>query len=155
VTSSSAASTPAPSSSTAKPKTTTPPKPLAPRLPACTGSQLRVAALRGSAAAGEEFALLTFTNTSQSTCTMFGFPGVSLRLNDKLVGRPAGRTSKVPTTVTLKPGARAHANVTDFSSCQAPVSETVRIYPPNLRTFVDRPLALRVCHVVVDPVTHS
>ena len=68
---------------------------------------------------------------------MFGFP-VSLRLNNALLGKPAERSGKAPSTVTLKPGAQAVATVTDFSSCQAPVSDTVRVYPPNQRAFVDR-----------------
>ena len=122
---------------------------------ACTSTQLKVRALRGSAAAGQEFALITFTNASSAVCTMFGFPGVSLRLNNALLGRPAERSGKAPSTVTLEPGAQAEAPLTDFSSCQAPVSDTVRVYPPNQRAFVDRPLALRGCRVVIDPVTHS
>ena len=159
----SAASTPAstsaaPTSSAAPSKTATttvPPKPTPTGPAACTSTQLKVRALRGSAAAGQEFALITFTNTASAACTLFGFPGVSLRLNNALLGRPAERSGKAPSTVTLEPGAQAEASLTDFSSCQAPVSDTVRVYPPNQRAFVDRPLALRGCRVVVDPVTHS
>ncbi len=153
----SAASTPA-STSAAPSKTATttvPPKPTPIGPAACTSTQLKVRALRGSAAAGQEFALITFTNASSAVCTMFGFPGVSLRLNNALLGRPAERSGKAPSTVTLEPGAQAEASLTDFSSCQAPVSDTVRVYPPNQRAFVDRPLALRGCRVVIDPVTHS
>ena len=153
----SAASTPA-STSAAPSKTATttvPPKPTPIGPAACTSTQLKVRALRGSAAAGQEFALITFTNASSAVCTMFGFPGVSLRLNNALLGRPAERSGKAPSTVTIEPGAQAEASLTDFSSCQAPVSDTVRVYPPNQRAFVDRPLALRGCRVVIDPVTHS
>ena len=153
----SAASTPA-STSAAPSKTATttvPPKPTPTGPAACTSTQLKVRALRGSAAAGQEFALITFTNTASAACTLFGFPGVSLRLNNALLGRPAERSGKAPSTVTLEPGAQAEAPLTDFSSCQAPVSDTVRVYPPNQRAFVDRPLALRGCRVVIDPVTHS
>jgi hypothetical protein len=114
-----------------------------------------VGAIRGSAAAGQEFALLTFTNAGAAACTMFGVPGVSLRLRNALVGRPAQRSSATPKTVTLEPGAQAESTVTDFSSCQAPVSDQVRVYAPNERAFVDLSLALRACRVVVDPVTHS
>jgi Protein of unknown function (DUF4232) len=114
-----------------------------------------VRALRGSAAGGQEFAVITFTNTGSLTCTMFGFPGVSLRLRGALLSRPAERSGKSPATVRLNPGAQALASVTDFSGCNAPISDTVRVYPPNLRDFVDLPLALRGCRVVVDPVAHS
>lgn len=150
--------TTAPTSSAAPSKTATTTGPFGPTPTgpaACTSTQLKVRALRGSAAAGQEFALITFTNASSAVCTMFGFPGVSLRLNNALLGRPAERSGKAPSTVTLEPGAQAEASLTDFSSCQAPVSDTVRVYPPNQRAFVDRPLALRGCRVVIDPVTHS
>ena len=150
--------TTAPTSSAAPSKTATTTGPFGPTPTgpaACTSTQLKVRALRGSAAAGQEFALITFTNTASAACTLFGFPGVSLRLNNALLGRPAERSGKAPSTVTLESGARAEAALTDFSSCQAPVSDTVRVYPPNQRAFVDRPLALRGCRVVVDPVTHS
>lgn len=153
-----AGTTPAPASTAPTPKSTpptVPPKPRPTGAVACTSAQLTVRALRGSAAAGQEFALITFTNTGSAGCTMFGFPGLSLRLNNALLGKPAQRSGKAPSTVTLKPGARAEANVTDFSSCQAPVSDTVRVYPPDHRDYVDLPLALRACRVVVDPVAHS
>jgi hypothetical protein len=147
----------APSSTAAT--STTPAKSTArkppPALPACTSGQLKIAALRGSASAGQEFALLTFTNTGPATCTMFGFPGVSLRVSNAMVGKPAERSGKAPSTVTLKHGARAESVISDFSSCQAPVSEQVRVYAPNQRAFVDLPLALRACRVIVEPVTHS
>jgi len=150
--------TTAPTSSAAPSKTATTTGPFGPTPTgpaACTSTQLKVRALRGSAAAGQEFALITFTNTASAACTLFGFPGVSLRLNNALLGRPAERSGKAPSTVTLEPGAQAEASLTDFSSCQAPVSDTVRVYPPNQRAFVDRPLALRGCRVVIDPVAHS
>ncbi|PZS33440.1 MAG: hypothetical protein DLM58_07830 [Pseudonocardiales bacterium] len=118
-------------------------------------SQLTVRALRGSAAQQQQFTLITFINKGAQTCTLFGFPGVSLRRNGVLLGKPAERTAKPRTTVTIAPGGQAESLVTDFSSCQAPLSDTVRIYPPNLTQFVDRPLELRGCRIVVDPVTPS
>jgi hypothetical protein len=151
-------SSPAPSSSTAPSKTPTstlPPKPTPTGPLECTSEQLKTRALRGSAAAGQEFALITFTNTSPLTCTMVGFPGVSLRLHNALLGKAAQRSATPPKTVTLKPGQQAESTLTDFSSCQAPVSDTVRVYAPDQRPFVDLPLVLRGCRVVVDPVTHS
>jgi hypothetical protein len=147
------------SPSSTAPTSTTPAFPTSrkppPALPACTSSNLKIAALRGSASAGQEFALLTFTNTGAATCTMFGFPGVSLRLGSAMVGKAAERSAKKPTTVSLKRGARAESVISDFSSCQAPVSEKVRVYAPNQVAFVDLPLALRACRVIVEPVTHS
>jgi hypothetical protein len=122
----------------------------------CTMTQLTVRVLRGSAAQQQEFALVTFTNKSSKACTLFGYPGVSLRWNNALLGSPAERDkTKTPKTVTLKPGEQAESQITDFSACQAPLSDTVRVYPPNLTQFADRPLELRGCRTVVVPVTHS
>lgn len=153
---------PAPSTSGSQPVTSQtptstppPPKPKPTGPIGCTAAQLKVGVERGSAAAGQEFAVVTFANTGPTTCTISGFPGVSLRLNHALLGAAAQRSAKAASTVTLKPGAQAEANVTDFSSCQAPVSDTVRVYAPNQRAFTDLPLSLRGCRVVIDPVTHS
>jgi len=156
-TSTAQSTSPAPPSATEPSKTTppAPPKPTPGGPAACTSTQLKVRALRGSAAAGQEFALITFTNTRSAVCTLNGFPRVSLRLNNAALGQPAQRSAKTPSTVKLAPGKQAQAAITDFSSCQAPVSNAVRVYPPDQGEFVDLPLSLRGCRVVVDPVTLS
>lgn len=146
--------TKAPSStaSSASPKPKPKPKPSPTGPPTCTSAQLSVRVLRGGAVAGAEIALITFTNTSASTCSMFGFPGVSLRLHNALLGAPAQRTAKKPQTVPLARGAAAEAMITDVSSCQAPVSDTVRVYAPDQTAFVDKPLEMRGCRLFIDPV---
>lgn len=121
----------------------------------CTAAQLTVRVIRGGAVPSQEIALITFTNSSRVTCEMFGFPGVSLRAGGRQVGQPAVRSSVTAKNVRLAPGEQAEAQITDFSSCQAPLSDTVRIYPPNLTAFVDRPIQLRACRFEVDPVSHS
>jgi hypothetical protein len=115
-----------------------------------------VRVLPSSGAQQQEFALITFTNSSRKACSLFGYPGVSLRLNDALLGAPAQRNpTATPTRVHLAPGAQAKSLLTDFSACQAPLSDSVRVYPPNLATFVDRPTQLRGCRLVIDPVSAS
>jgi hypothetical protein len=121
----------------------------------CALAQLSVRLIRGGAIAGQEIALITFTNTDSKACTMFGFPGVSLRLNNALLGQPATRTSKTPATVTLKPGEQAEALLRDYTTCQAALSDTVRVYPPDSTQFVDKPFELRGCQTQIDPVSHS
>lgn len=122
---------------------------------ACSTSQLTVRVLRGSGAQQQEFALITFTNSSQVPCTLYGYPGVSLRLNGAALAQSAGRTGAALTTVRLAPGAQGQSMLTDYSACQAPLSDTVRVYPPNTTAFVDRPLQVRGCQLVVAPVTAS
>lgn len=120
----------------------------------CTGSQLTVRLIRGGAIPTQEIALITFTNSSTKVCTMFGFPGVSMRAGGKQLVA-ALRSPVAPKTVRLQPNEQAQAQITDFSTCSAPLSDTVRIYPPNLTTFVDKAFELRACRFEVDPVSHS
>ena len=120
----------------------------------CTAAQLTIRVLPSSGAQQQEFALITFTNSSTKECSLLGYPGVSLRLNNALLGSPAQRNvNTAAARVHLAPGKQAKAMITDFSACQAPLSDTVRIYPPNLTTFIDRPTQLRGCQLVVDPVS--
>lgn len=118
----------------------------------CDFSQLGVDALRGSASAGKEFAAIIFTNTSSTTCTLAGFPGVSLRLTGQQVGSPAQRESVPTRTMTLTPGASVQASLSSIVSCNAPLSDTVRIYPPDSTEFVDKPLDMRACTLIIGPV---
>lgn len=147
-TTSSSASTPA--SSTAA---SSAPKPAG---TSCPFSSLRLTALRGSGYQGHEFAQIVFTNKGTGTCTMYGYPGVSLRAGNALLGQPAARdTSTPPGTVTLRPGDSATADITDFSTCNAARSDTVRVYPPDSTQYVDLPLNLRGCTLSVRPVVHE
>ena len=165
----SAVSTSAPATDTTAPTTSaapsTPASSTAPRTSAtspglpkdtCQMSQLSVRLIRGGADTGREIGLVTFTNVSTVECSMLGFPGVSLRSGGALLASPATRDSAAAAeTVHLAPGASAQAQFTDFSSCQAPLSDNVRIYPPNLTSFIDRPGQFRGCNLVVEPVAHS
>jgi hypothetical protein len=113
-------------------------------------------AVRGSGAGQQEFASIYFTNKGSAACSMYGYPGISLRANGILLGQPASRDrSTAPATVHLAPGAQAHADITDNSSCQAALSDTVRVYPPDSTQFADLPLVLRGCTLSVTPVTAS
>jgi hypothetical protein len=94
-----------------------------------------------------------FTNKGTKACTMYGFPGVSLRYQGALLGQPASRDLSVaPAIVRLNPGDLVQAGIVDNSSCQAPLSDTVRVYPPDSTKFVDLPLELRGCTITVQPV---
>ncbi len=120
--------------------------------PACSFAALTVGVIRGGAVAGQELAAVTFTNSSRATCSMYGFPGVSLLLKGAQLGKPADRTPKRPTTVALKPGDQVQSQITIFSSCNAPLSDSLRVYPPDQTRYADRPIELRGCRMVVDPV---
>ena len=81
--------------------------------PACATSGLDVwLDTQGQGAAGTIFYKLNFTNLSGSTCTLFGYPGVSgTNLVGTQLGSPAVREIVTPHTVTLANGATAFAQV--------------------------------------------
>jgi Protein of unknown function (DUF4232) len=118
----------------------------------CATGELTVVALRGSGAAGHQYAFLQFTNRSARTCTLTGFPGVQLLRGGALLGKPATRSTKPVATVRLAPGHSATARLVDDSTCNAEKSDSVQIYPPNRTEKVVVPLSVRGCALTIDPV---
>ena len=124
--------------------------------PACTSADLQ-ASLGGGAGAGmsQNHTGLQLRNTGSSTCTLYGYPGVSwVRGAQGLqTGAPAVRqadpngTEKV---VTLAPGALASAPLDIVDAAVIPPSECkpvavrgLRIYPPGQKAalFLSLPTA--------------
>src|SRR5689334_15063667 len=81
---------------------------------ACATSALQIKLGASDGYAGGVYQTIDFTNTSGSTCTLFGYPGVSLVTGPpyQQLGVPAKRsTTTSAKVVTLAPGAkigRAH-----------------------------------------------
>ena len=80
--------------------------------PACgtAGLEVWLGLGPGAAAAGSTYYPLEFTNVTERTCHLRGFPGVSaVSVSGGQVGSPAARDrSSAPRTVTLAPGGTAH-----------------------------------------------
>ena len=93
----------------------------------------------GNSAAGHTGYQLKFTNLSGSTCTLFGYPGVSaVTLTGTQLGSAASRGGATPHTVTLANGATTHALVGIVnpgfippSQCHPVTAAGLRVYPPN------------------------
>lgn len=108
---------------------------------ACTTTDLKVSTGNGGGgAAGSFYSFIDFTNTSNASCTLYGYPGVSLTAAaGTQIGAAATRnTTTAPTLVTLAPGATANAELrmTDptvypTGKCQPATSAYLKIYPPN------------------------
>lgn len=105
----------------------------------CNADELSLAAAIGDAAAGTVSYNLTLTNTSKRTCTLGGFPGVSLvNANGNIVGSPAERaTNYAEKKLTLAPNQKIKAIVSvsqpgNFTNgkCKAGATK-LRVYPPN------------------------
>jgi len=109
--------------------------------PACPTSGLDVwLNTQGNGAAGTIYYQLEFTNLSGSSCTLFGFPGVSaVSLTGKQIGNAAFRDhSFTPHLVTLANGATATAivGITQVSifpkaQCKPVTAAGLRVYPPG------------------------
>jgi hypothetical protein len=145
VTSPSASSPSVTSPSASSPPASSPPASSAPNgaagASACPSSDLRVSLGSASGTAGSVYQYIEFKNVSAASCTLYGFPGVSL-----LGGRPARQIGAAatrapnsrPSLVTLAPGGMASAlmRVTDAlnypaATCHPVASTTLRVYPPN------------------------
>jgi Protein of unknown function (DUF4232) len=143
--------TPTAAPTSAKPTTTQRPTPA---VPTCLLPALHVHVLRGGAVPGSEIALIIVTNNGAATCTLAGFPTVSLLLNGRQLGQPSSPSNAPVHPVTLKSGGQANSQITDHSSCQAAVSDTVRVSLPGVAGgAVDQALQMRGCTLVVDPVS--
>lgn len=143
-------STPAPSSSvSSSPHSSTPAPPAS---DACTATQLKAELLRGGAQLGVQYAAVLFTNVSQKTCTLQGYPYAQLVRGGKLIGKQAVHQASTTATVHLKPGASAQADISAVSSCNAVLSDHVRVSAPGSSTTVDLPDTLRNCSLSIKAV---
>jgi hypothetical protein len=130
---------PAVSTPTAAPSPTMTPPATAPA--GCATSSLTVKLGSPEGYAGGTYVQIDFTNGSNASCTLYGYPGVSLVTGPPYaqVGLAAERDTTSPVTlVTLAPGATGTAllQIVDAqnypSSTCSPVQATnLRIYPPN------------------------
>ncbi len=146
---STAASSAAPASSatpSAPPTTgaTTPQTPPStPSAPACSTAGLSgtVNTSQGGAAAGSTYYPLNLTNTSKTSCYLFGYPGVSFVTgpSGSQIGEPASRNPAItPRTVILTPGGTAHVTVQvvdalnySKSDCKPVTAHWLKVFPPG------------------------
>jgi hypothetical protein len=123
------------------PAPTSAPPPSGPQ--ACATSALRVSVPtgQGNAAAGSNYYPIVFTNVSGSSCTLYGYPGVSFvtGADGSEIGIPATENPAHPRQlITLAPGQAGHAvlQVADAGNyspadCGMVTARWLRVYPPN------------------------
>lgn len=136
---SSAAPSAPPSTGATTPQT----PPSSPSVPACPTADLSgtVNTSQGGAAAGSTYYPLNLTNTSKTSCYLFGYPGVSFVTgpSGSQIGEPASRNPAVaPRTVVLNPGGTAHVTVQvvdalnySKSDCQPVTAHWLKVFPPG------------------------
>jgi hypothetical protein len=114
---------------------------------ACATKDLTVKVGTSEGAAGSVYQVLDFTNAGSASCTLYGYPGVSLATGSPVtqVGAAATRSNAAAAAVvTLAPGATANAllRVTQAmnypqATCSPKATTVLHVYPPNQTASVD------------------
>jgi len=108
----------------------------------------------GSGATGSTYYQLEISNVSGTTCSLYGFPGVSaIKAGGGRLGSPAGRDhSYSELRVTLAPHTTAHvvlqiADVGNYSSsaCHPTTAAGLRVYAPGDFASMVIPFQFRAC----------
>jgi len=122
---------------------------------ACPNGSLKVTQGLGQGYAGGTYEVIDFTNTSASTCTLFGYPGVSLVSGPPYVQivLAAKRQSTTPAAlITLAPGdvANATLQIVDAlnfptATCSPAAATDLQVYPPGQTAAVYLPNKSEAC----------
>jgi Protein of unknown function (DUF4232) len=120
--------------------------------PPCSATSTRVwlGLGLGGGTAGTVYYPLEFSNVGRASCTLYGYPGVSAYGGAvKQVGLPARRNGRHSLTVTIAPGATAHAilGIVDWGAvCSRSVGAAgLKVYPPGQRVAQEIPFSFPVC----------
>jgi Protein of unknown function (DUF4232) len=138
-----ASSAPATSAAAAPAATpATAPQPAGPAPCPTRSLQVKLGVSQGTA--GSIYTTIDFTNISNVTCTLYGYPGVSLQTARPVhqIGKPAKENPATPRgLVTLQPQTTANAllRIVDAgnypaSTCGPATAHYLQVYPPNQTT---------------------
>lgn len=131
---------------------------------ACNNNSLLVTNAASEGATGHGSAILLFKNTSGSTCTLYGYPGLDAIDSTGHVLAHAARTLSgfaggpgVERTVSINPGLYASAvvewmNFNPSTSGACTFSSAVNATPPNTSHTVRLPLKTSICGLQIHPV---
>jgi hypothetical protein len=106
----------------------------------CATSSLHVKQGLAQGYAGGAYEVIDFTNISSTTCTLYGYPGVSLVAGAPYtqIGLAAKRTAGTVKQIKLAPGATANAllQIVDAlnyppATCGPTKATELKVYPPN------------------------
>ncbi|MCC5476462.1 DUF4232 domain-containing protein [Streptomyces barringtoniae] len=114
------------------------------RTAACATRDLNARPGVSQGTAGSVYQVIDFTNISRITCTLYGYPGVSLAGGSPVrqIGPAATRNTTAPRAlVTLAPGATGNAllRITDAGNypttqCHPTGAQYLQVYPPGQTT---------------------
>lgn len=140
------ASTPTPSP---VPTIGTTPTPGAAGSDRCLVSQLSLSAGQHTAGAGTVQEAFILTNRGQSSCQLFGYPGMQMLSGGRQISTKVVRTPGAEQTVTLAPGGTASFMATwhDQTGYTTPcaTSQQVEVTPPNAYSQLTIPASIQAC----------
>ena len=120
----------------------------------CQTPELNLSIGPSNGTAGTIYVDAVFTNQGLRTCTLSGYPTISLvDSHNAVLGIMATHNTAFPvTTVTLHPGESAHAamgfpepgNFPNPSVCSA-ASVNLKAVPPSVFTYLETPLVRQSC----------
>jgi hypothetical protein len=129
----------------------------------CPTRSLQVKLGVSQGTAGSVYTVIDFTNISNVTCTLYGYPGVSLASGPpvKQIGKSAQEDPATPRQlVTLQPNVTGNAllRIVDAgnypaSRCGMVTSRYLQIYPPNQTTPVYLKYKTQACAKPVNLLT--
>ncbi|HTX27905.1 MAG TPA: DUF4232 domain-containing protein [Streptosporangiaceae bacterium] len=120
----------------------------------CPTSALTMSLGPGNGAAGSSYYPIEFTNASSTTCSLYGYPGVSfLAASGAQIGAAATEDPTYPRMlVTLTPGSTVHAElrITDAqnyppSTCDPVAAYQLRIFPPGQTSALNIRMTAMAC----------
>ena len=136
----------------------------APSAVPCATSGLKVTLGPPNGAAGSIYLAIDFTNTTGASCSLYGYPGVSLAGGSPSaqVGAAAARNAAIaPALVTLPAGGVAHATVQvtqagnyPAATCDPAPATTLVIYPPGQTASVSVPYTATGCKSTTITILH-
>jgi hypothetical protein len=113
---------------------------------ACATQHLQAKVVNTEGAAGSVYQNIDFTNSGSTSCTLYGYPGVSLGTGMPFsqVGAAATRsTTAAPAVATLAPGQTANAVLRVVqagnypqATCSPTATTYLQIYPPDQTTAI-------------------
>jgi hypothetical protein len=160
----SVSSPPPASAATSAPATSAAASPHDAGLPSCATADLSVKLGPSQGTAGSIYVPIVFTNTGTDSCTLYGYPGVSLAGGSPLaqIGAAAARSTTTPASlITLAPGAVANAllQYTEAgnyspSTCTPTPATSLVVYPPGQTASVSVAYSTTGCAATSVDILH-
>ena len=127
----------------------------------CQTQHLTLTQGRVGVATGTTYVTYSLQNHGPSTCSMVGYPGVSLLFaKGSVIQRPAARDRTAYRPVRLQPGQRAQfvlrtvdASIPGTGCSSSWKTAAVQVYPPNQTTSIRQSSTIGACDLTVGPVS--